>query len=213
MVNVKSRLEKLFAEPFAGHIVELRQSLAAHPETWQHRLQTPSELAGHCSKFGIGGVNEGVVMGLWRFGLLRADVVTSESELRMDGLVQVHSTNGVFTYCDLRRVPSPENGLSSALDTSGEPDGLAVHFHPFRAYVVHQVANALELRMSPFQFVTGAEGVLRIANRHIDDLNHWSASPASRERIAVWNSLAEMPSRHSRQHIGASSTCCEPVSA
>ena len=192
MGNVKSDMEQLFREPFAGQLGELRQLLAAHPETWQHRLQTPSELAGHCREFGIGGINEGIVMGLWRIGLLRADVVTSEADLRTDGLVQVSSADGVFAYCDLRTVPSPEKGLSDALDTSGEPDGLAVHFHPFRAYVVHQIANALELRMSPFQFVMRSEGVLRIANRYIDDLNHWAANPASRDRIAVWNWLAEI---------------------
>lgn len=190
--ETKSGLEPLFAEPFAAQLAQLRQLLAARPETWQHRLHSPPDLASRCRDFGVAGANEGVVMGLWRLGLLRADVVTSESALEIDGLIEAHAAPGIFSYCDLRRPPAAETKLSGALDTAREPDGLALAFHPFRAYVVHRIASLLELRTSPFQFLVDPNGVLRIANHYVDDLARWCASPAVRARIEAWNWFAEI---------------------
>ena len=66
---------------------EIRQTLASLPQVWQHGLLTAAQLGKFASERGIQVSNEETIRGLWQVGLLRADLVSSDAELSMPGLV------------------------------------------------------------------------------------------------------------------------------
>ena len=76
---------------------DIRQTLASMPQIWQHGLLTAAQLRTFASERGIQVLNEETLLGLWRAGLLRADLVTSDAQLSVPGLVsagKVQDTKG-----------------------------------------------------------------------------------------------------------------------
>jgi hypothetical protein len=171
---------------------EIRQKLAIMPQVWQHGLLTAAQLGRFASERGIRISNEETIRGLWQVGLLRADLVSSDGELSVPGLVAVAKVQD-NTYCDQRRVPHRPNGFGGALAESGGVLANAYpQFHPFRLYVLYHVERIFGSDTSCTQYLVWPEGLKSLAGRAIEDLNRWTAQSDSSDRFDYWNRVCEL---------------------
>lgn len=107
----------------------LRSSLAAW-SGWESKAADTAGLGKLAWKLGFGNFEEESIQALWRIGLLRADIVTSEMHIEASGFEPVRSPHG-FRFIDLRlpkhrpegapsfvpKGPSPEDHLRGANKT------------------------------------------------------------------------------------------------
>lgn len=164
-------------------------------ESWRRRLLTPKALAKLASDLGLGWFSEADITGLWKLGILRADLVVSDIPL---DLLELHSLQGFeemyeYAYCDFRRIEHRLEGYGSALQghESSILDG-SLAFHPFRVYVLHHVERTLKIGTSSMQFLMSEQGILRVAQRLQDGSRQWTSSVGFCERFHYWNEIAEM---------------------
>ena len=81
-----------------------RYELENAPEIWQFDLLTPQKLCQFAKDRDIPVYNADTVTALWRVGLLRADRITATSKLEIPAIELVSENDGLFIYCDKRRV-------------------------------------------------------------------------------------------------------------
>lgn len=171
---------------------EIRQTLASKPQVWQHGLLTAAQLGKFASERGIQVSSEETIRGLWQAGLLRADLVSSDAELSMPGLVAVAKAQD-NTYCDQRRVPHRPSGFGGALsETGGVLANASPQFHPYRLYMLYHVERIFGSDTSCTQYLVWPEGLKSLAGRAIEDMNRWTAQSDASERFDYWNRVCEL---------------------
>ena len=90
---------------------KIKNSIASCQEIIQHKLFKPNELATYSHKHGLSLVNKKYIIGLWRIGLLQADIIYSNLELEIEGLVPVvNESSSGYCYFDNRIISNKKNG-------------------------------------------------------------------------------------------------------
>lgn len=173
----------------------LRQSLASMPHVWQYGLLSAAQLGTFASERGIQVSSGETILGLWRAGLLRADLVTSDVPLSVPGLISASKLQDTNTYCDLRRVPHRPSGLGGVLsEASGIHEDAVPQFHPFRLYILHHIERVFESNIRCTQYLLWPEGLKSLAGSEIEHLNHWTAKSETSDRFDYWNTVSDVAS-------------------
>jgi hypothetical protein len=95
---------------------DLRDEPAKTSESWRGRLLDPEKLAALAELLGFGWFTPDDIRGLWRIGLLRADLVSSESPIDVSGFIPVGSVaiSDRRHYCDVRTIAYRPSGYGSS---------------------------------------------------------------------------------------------------
>ena len=130
---------------------------------------------------------------LWHANLLRADLVTSDRKIEMPDLDPVSQENGLYLYCDGRQVEHRASGYGGILSNLAPvSEGLELHFHPFRLYVLYHVDRVFDLKIASHQYLLNPGGFANLTNREIEGLDRWTSSVGCSERFEHWNRTAEL---------------------
>lgn len=165
-----------------------RRELAAAPELWQFQLLTHSRLRQRANDFHIRISGDSAIVQLWSLGLLRADLVQSTNSLSVQGITPLSAT----TYYDHRRVQHRLTGYGGALNESASVDSeITLYFHPFRIYVLYQMARVFAPLASRMQYLANPTRLSDILALEIQQLDRWTSTPAFAERFEYWNTVAE----------------------
>ena len=79
--------------PYASiNLSDLRTSLAAW-QSWESVPVDAAKLGSTAQKLGFGHFRDEDILALWRIGILRADVVTSEAPASVEGLLFARSAH------------------------------------------------------------------------------------------------------------------------
>ena len=171
-----------------------RCELATSAELWQFDLLSPQKLWQFAKDRGVPVFNAGTITDLWRTGLLRADLVTSDRAIKMPGLDPVSQENGLYLYCDLRQVehrPGGYGGILSKLAPISED--LKLHFHPFRLYVLYHVDRVFRSKIASIQYLLNSAGFTTLTEHEVKSLDDWTSGESCAERVEHWNRTAELP--------------------
>lgn len=163
-------------------------------EGWRTRLLDPEKFAALARALGLGFFTEDDIHGLWRIGLLRADLVSSDATIDLDGLLQVRPMvdTGSFDYCDIRTIKHRPGGYGSSFGEAAPSNDWRLGFHPHRLFVLHHVQRTLRLETSNTQFLVYEDGVRKVIERRIESARRWTASVEFGERFDYWNKVAEI---------------------
>ena len=170
-----------------------RCELVKYPELWQFDLLTPQKLSQYAKDMGFPVFNVGIITNLWRVGLLRSDLISARSKIEMPSLELVSEENGLFTYCDKRRVEHHAQGYGGTLARKEpELDSMELLFHPFRLYVLYHIDRVFRSNSSSIQYLLDPEGLIVLARHNIEFLNKWTSGEEFSERFEHWNRTAEL---------------------
>lgn len=153
-----------------------------------------AKLGSTAQKLGFGHCRDDDILALWRIGILRADIVTSEAPASVEGLLQVEAPEGM-RYIDRRLPARRAEGAPSSVPDSGSQDGhlkLTPYFHPYRLYVLHHVVRTLRISTSNTQFLMWTPGVATVVDWQLKDLHRWTSSDGFVERFDHWNRISEL---------------------
>jgi hypothetical protein len=170
-----------------------RRHLASEPALWQSDLLDCEGLYRLANAHSLRLAPSDSIHSLWRLGLLRADLVQSTTDLRIAGLVATTHAPEEYSFSDERPVPFKPESYGSALATAPAfTEAVTPFFHPFRLFVLHHVVRVFECRSSPTQYLAYAEGVSRVSQLEVDQLNRWSSEDQCPQRFDYWNEVAEL---------------------
>jgi hypothetical protein len=170
-----------------------RYELANTPDLWQLDLMSPQQFWRFAEDHNISVSNGDTVINLWRVGLLRADLVRTNSKLQIPFLELISENNGLFAYCDNRNVQHRLQGYGSSIETAELIiDGVELLFHPFRLYVLYHINRVFRSSNPSTQFLYSSEKLLNIAQINIDQLNTWTSTEQCASRFDHWNKTAEL---------------------
>lgn len=173
---------------------QIRADVVLGFENWRQRLLSAEALAKLAKDLGLGWFSATDITGLWKIGLLRADLVISDVPMEysglscLDGLIEPFE----YAYCDIRRLEHRPEGYGSALqghEKNSLEDSLA--FHPFRVYVLYHVKRTLRISSSNTQYLVYQPGILDIVQHLQEGAQHWTSSIEFGERFHYWNQVAE----------------------
>lgn len=182
----------------ALNLSPLRSSLAGWSD-WESTPVDAAELGRLAWKLGFGHFDEGSIRALWRIGLLRADVVTTDSHADVPGFEPIASPDG-YRFIDVRSPKHRPEGAPSFIPEGPAPeDHLTAYFHPYRVFLLHHVVRTLRVNTSSTQYLTYTPGILRVVDWQLRDLQHWTESEGFIERFDHWNRVTEL------------AIVCEPV--
>lgn len=176
-----------FQGPREG-LQQLRKELAAQHE-WASRLLNAKKLAQFASDLGFGHFFDGDIEGLWRIGLVRADVIVGDKASTLADIVELEAARG--SYGDLRSIADRPHGYGSSMSETQEL-GFELYFHPFRVYAIHHIARTLTMQTSVCQFLKWRPGVEDVARREAEHADRWTGSAAFSDRFDYWNRLVEI---------------------
>ena len=154
----------------------------------------PDGLGKLAREVGLGSFAESDIVGLWRMGLLRADMIRADHSIdRPDLTLLTQDGDGALLYLDTRVIENRSCGHGGALQPEGEDsDDFELWFHPFRLYVLSHVTRTLKVETSNTQYLMYPNGVLTVAKQITEHLDHWTSSVAFGERFDHWNATAEL---------------------
>jgi hypothetical protein len=171
-----------------------RFDLARTPELWQFDLLTPQQLWQFAKDRDITVFGADTVIGLWRMGMLRAELITATIKLDMPSMELVSEENDVFVYFDKRKVEQRVEGYGGSLSRIEHESESSIEllFHPFRVYVLYHFNRVFGSNIASIQYLLNPEGLINLTRQEIDVLNHWTASKEFAERFEHWNRTAEL---------------------
>ena len=175
-------------------IITIKNYIASCPEITQHKLLKPGELVTYTHKHGLSLLNKKYIIGLWRIGLLQADVIYSNTKLEIDGLVSVDKQDDAeYCYFDNRVVPNSKDGWKKTLTINSESiDGFELYFHPFRFYVLYHLERVIKYRISSMQYLLDPCGANRLVDMENEHLDKWSATEEFSQKIRDWNQIVDL---------------------
>ena len=134
------------------------------------------------------------IVGLWRMGLLRADLVRADQRIERPGLTLLEpEDDGSSIYLDSRVIEQRIDGHGGALKTASEVrDDVELWFHPFRLYVLFHVQRTLRVETTNTQYLIYPEGIVTVASRIKAELDRWTSSEAFSDRFDYWNATVEL---------------------
>jgi hypothetical protein len=167
--------------------------IAEHRRIWQMKFLNANELARFCSDRGLSNFGKEGIVRLWQLGLLKADLVESDEEFILAGLVDRGIDRyGRHIYSDERQLLQRPEGWGNALKTLNPlRDDVELLFHPFRYYILYHFNRALGLHISKMQMFN-QEGYTRLLEWNLSSFNHWSVSEQFVSRIKLWNDTASL---------------------
>lgn len=173
---------------------DLRVEVAKTSEAWRGRLLDPEKLAALAKLLGFGWFTPDDIRGLWRTGLLRADLVSSETPIDVSGFISVGSVaiSDRREYCDVRTIAHRPSGYGSSFGEANPDCAWDLRFHPHRLFVLYHVQRTLKIESSITQFLVYEDGVRRVVERRIESARRWTSSVEFGERFDYWNKVAEM---------------------
>jgi hypothetical protein len=178
----------------ASTLEQMRAEVVLRFENWRRRLLTPDALAKLAKDLGLGWFTASEIVGLWKIGLLRADLVISDSPINFSGLRRLEWCNEEFeyAYCDFRRIEYRPEGYGSALrDLEKDVLENSLAFHPFRVYVLHHIKRTLRIETSNTQFLANEPGILNVVQYLQEGARRWTSSVEFGERFHYWNQIVE----------------------
>jgi hypothetical protein len=172
---------------------DLRVEVARTSEAWRGRLLDPGRFAAFAKLLGFGLFTQDDIRGLWRIGLLRADLVSSDTPIDVSGLLSVGTVanSDRIAYCDARRIEHRLGGYGSSFVDADLGNAWELRFHPHRLFVLHHVQRTLKIETSITQFLAYEEGVGKVVERRIESARRWTSSVEFGERFDYWNKVAE----------------------
>lgn len=132
----------------------INRSMYEFPHLWQMELLLPHRLASFSKEMGLsGGVSSEHIKSLWQAGLLKADLVSCEAELGVEGLTILGTDPfGKHLYADNRLVELPHGIDNLFKDLAPLPKNVQLFFHPFRIWYIWGLYNLLTpLGINPLQ--------------------------------------------------------------
>jgi hypothetical protein len=175
-------------------LARARQLFAAASRDWPASLLSSEELSRKAREFGWHFDAEDIE-GLWRAGILRADVSTcagipSDTRFQPVGLADEEGS-GIFW--DGGRAPNRVQGYGSGIAAfPAYTPAVRAWFHPFRLFVLHHVRRTLTIKTTPTQYAKYVEGVQSVSVAQVEHLDHWTATDQFSERFDYWNRVAEL---------------------
>jgi hypothetical protein len=113
----------------------LRSSLAGSL-SWGTTPVDAAKLGSLAWKLGLGHFDQDGIRALWRVALLRADVVTSESEVTVTGFEPIPTSQGC-RYIDVRSPKRRPDGAPAFVPTGPAlEDQLTPYFHPYKIFLL-----------------------------------------------------------------------------
>jgi hypothetical protein len=171
----------------------IRSELVKARNLWQFDLMSASKTVEFANDRKIPLFNPDTVRSLWRVGLLRADLVTSDRPIDVPSLNLITKEDDTYFFCDTRPVPHYSEGLAGSFaSVPTDSEDVEIFFHPFRLYVLYHISRVFRVSATATQYLQYPEGLLKIADRHIKFLNEWTASTQCSERFEYWNRTAEL---------------------
>jgi hypothetical protein len=172
---------------------EFRVKLASASHLWQYTLLSAAQLRNFASDRGIRLAHGDSIADLWRIGLLRADLVTSEQPISLPGFTSVGFAEGEHSYCDLRVVLHRPSGFGGAFSEASQlpPTALPL-FHPFRLYLLYHIDRVFDSLVSSTQYLTYPEGMQKVCKHEIESLDRWTSTVECSNRFDYWNHIAEL---------------------
>lgn len=167
--------------------------IAKHRRIWQMEFLNARDFAQFCHDRGLEDFREKDVIQLWQLGLLKADLVESDEELTIDGLVDRGMNRyGRLVYSDERQLHQRSEGWGAALQTlDALRDDVKPLFHPFRYYVLYALNRAAGFNSSRMQMFI-QEGFKHILDFNLSMFNRWSGSDQFIPSIKKWNAIASL---------------------
>lgn len=176
---------------------QVRVEVVLHFEAWRRRLLSPDGLAKLAKDLGLGWFSASEISGLWKLGLLRADLVLSDVPIECSGLKYSDGIGEAdkFAYSDFRQIEHRAAGYGSALQgQESAPLEATLAFHPFRVYVLHHIERTLKICTSNMQFLTYEPGISTVTQSLQESNQHWTSTFEFGDRFDYWNKVAETAS-------------------
>jgi hypothetical protein len=172
---------------------DLRVEVVKTSESWRRRLLDPEKLAALAKSLGFGWFTPDDIRGLWRIGLLRADLVSSEEPIDVSGFISVGSVvmSDRIDHCDVRTIAYRPGGYGSSFGEASLGSAWDLRFHPHRLFVLHHVQRTLKIESSITQFLVYEDGVRKTVERQIESARRWTSSVEFGDRFDYWNRVAE----------------------
>ena len=167
--------------------------MAGRTAIWQMQPLDQEEFARFVSARGLGYSAGSDIQSLWQTGLLKADMVQSDSELEIPGLEPINGGHSAsFVYVDVREVSFPA-GLSNILDRQpAAPTRVALFFHPFRYHVLYNIDLNLGPRFHRMQQLLYSEGYRALLEAWQSFFDRRTSQPDLPQAVRYWESVTEL---------------------
>lgn len=172
--------------------VNLANWIIQRGNIWQMDFVNTHGLASFATERGLPSLYDEEVEIYWKSGLLRADLIKSDTEYELEGLVLIHQDKTSSYYADNRDFQFP-NGIGNiAADLPELPEGLQLQFHPFRFVVLYHMRRILKPWIAPRQELTNRDGYKVVLSHWQQTLDKWSRSQEFALLVDEWNKIARL---------------------
>lgn len=162
---------------------------------WQMPFLSADQLCRLAAERGLGfSTMSDDVPRLWQIGVLRADLITSDNPLQIEGLLYIErTTDEQYVYADQRNCVTESDGLVEIIKHMDEmPKGMSLIFHPLRYYVLYHVQRVVEMNINPTVLLRSTNAFREISEYNLKSFKKWSSSEACRENFAHWNDVVSL---------------------
>lgn len=158
-------------------------------EIWRISLEDEVGIDEFCRNRGLVSLFIGDhVKLLWHLGVLKADLVESENPLDVEGLVLIDEDESLHIYADERGMVLTNDGLMGAAKDLPEIEtGVKLFFHPFRYYILYQLLQVIDTRITPIQLIFPEDYYLSLLQKELNYLKSFTSDQKFEERFQLWN--------------------------
>ena len=175
-------------------LLEYRRCITSSTELLQNDLLSPQQLLQYAKDRNIRIFNQEKIKHLWRIGIIRADLVVAEKEIKRPALELISADDaGIYTYLDTRKLRRRKKGYGGSF--SKKPPvrkDIELYFHPFRLFVLYHVERVFSIGTNSTQYLNYPEGQITVSKMLIEHMDKWTSTQQYCDLFDKWNKTAEL---------------------
>ncbi|KPL81953.1 hypothetical protein [Herpetosiphon geysericola] len=173
------------------NIEHIGSLIAKRTFIWQMKFLKPLKIAGFAKDRSVNFWDSHITQ-LWQLGLLRADLIKSNEEIDLKGLILVNNQKGNYIYVDTRILErSNIKWVESIENLPKIRSNIEILFHPFRYYVLYHLQRVMKLQISPMQILR-AKSYPGLLDNSISMFTDWSNTNGFLDVINRWNNISSL---------------------
>ncbi len=129
----------------------------------------------------------------WSLGLIRADLVITETPQETEGLTFLNKNDSHYIYADERKCLIRTEGYSNSLEELKDlSDDINLLFHPFRLFVFYKIKEIAKSVLCSFTLYSSTDNYQKYFEWDVKYFDKFTSREDFQNEIANWNDIVSL---------------------